>query len=221
MHSIAANISILRRVVPENVTIVAVSKTKPPGMIMEAYASGQRDFGENRVQELLAKKDILPADIRWHLIGHLQTNKVKYIASFIAMIESVDSFKLLSTIDREALKAGRKIDCLLQIHIATEETKFGFSIEEIKEMLNDKAFHDLNNVVVRGVMGMATFTDNFDIVRREFRQLRLYFEELRQAYFLNNPYFREISMGMSGDYMTALEEGSTIIRVGSLIFGER
>lgn len=221
MHTVAHNISFLKNSVPDSVTIVAVSKTMPPSIIMEAYESGQRVFGENRVQELMAKKDSLPADIRWHLIGHLQTNKVKLIVPFISMIESVDSYKLLKVIDREAEKAGRKVSCLLQIHIATEDTKFGFSIEEIGEMLNDSEFSSLTHITICGVMGMATFTDNTDIIRREFRQLRYIFESIRRDFFAMSENFRELSMGMSGDYITAIEEGSTIIRVGSLIFGER
>jgi hypothetical protein len=221
MHTVAQNIAFLRDSVPESVKIVAVSKTKPPAMIMEAYDSGQRVFGENRVQELLAKKDYLPPDIRWHLIGHLQSNKVKFIVPFISMIESVDSYKLLRVIDREASKVGRKVDCLLQIHIATEDTKFGFSIGEIDEMLTDPGFISLRQINICGVMGMATFTDNHDIVRGEFRQLRDYFNRIKRDFFSDSDDFRELSMGMSGDYITAIEEGSTIIRVGSLIFGER
>lgn len=221
MHTIAHNIAFLRNSLPDRVTIVAVSKTKPPAMIMEAYEAGQRVFGENRVQELMSKKDYLPADISWHLIGHLQTNKVKYVAPFISMIESVDSYKLLNVINREAAKIGRKINCLLQIHIATEESKFGFSIEEVEDMLNDIEFARLSNVSICGVMGMATFTDNQDIIRAEFSQLKEYYNKIKKDYFAGSGDFRELSMGMSGDYLIAVEEGSTIIRVGSLIFGER
>jgi len=221
MHTVAQNIAFLRDSVPDSVTIVAVSKTKPPAMIVEAYEAGQRVFGENRVQELMAKKDYLPSDISWHLIGHLQSNKVKFVVPFISMIESVDSYKLLKVIDREAAKVGRKVNCLLQIHIATEDTKFGFSIEEIEEMLNDPGFVKLSHVNICGVMGMATFTDNQNIVRDEFRQLRNYFERVKRDFFEKSDDFMELSMGMSGDYITAIEEGSTIIRVGSLIFGER
>ncbi|MFO7575873.1 MAG: YggS family pyridoxal phosphate-dependent enzyme [Bacteroidales bacterium] len=221
MHTVAQNIGFLRNTVPDSVTIVAVSKTKPPAIIMEAYEAGHRVFGENRVQELMSKKDYLPSDINWHLIGHLQSNKVRFVVPFISMIESVDSYKLLKVIDREAGKAGKKINCLLQIHIATEDTKFGFSIEEIEEMLNDPGFVNLSHINICGVMGMATFTDNQSIVSDEFRQLRHYYERMKRDFFATSDDFKELSMGMSGDYITAIEEGSTIIRVGSLIFGER
>ena len=190
-------------------------------MIMEAWNEGVRLFGENRVQELLAKREELPSDIEWHLIGHLQTNKVKFIVPFVSMIESVDSFKLLKAINREAETAGRTINCLLQIHIASEETKYGFSLPEIEEMLGSKEYSLLRSVSIRGVMGMATFTDNMSLVRQEFRQLRTCFETLKKKYFAADSNFSEVSMGMSGDYMIAVEEGSTIIRVGSLLFGER
>ena len=206
---------------PDHVKIVAVSKTRPPAMIMEAWNEGVRLFGENRVQELLAKREELPSDIEWHLIGHLQTNKVKFIVPFVSMIESVDSFKLLKAINREAETAGRTINCLLQIHIASEETKYGFSLPEIEEMLGSKEYSLLRSVSIRGVMGMATFTDNMSLVRQEFRQLRTCFETLKKKYFAADSNFSEVSMGMSGDYMIAVEEGSTIIRVGSLLFGER
>lgn len=221
MHSTAQNLDFLKRSVPQGVRVVAVSKTKPPSAIMEAYDAGHRLFGENRVQELLGKKDHLPGDIEWHLIGHLQSNKVKYIAPFISMIESVDSYRLLTVIDRESRKAGRVTDCLLQVHIAKEETKFGFSETELEDMLREPGLASLNNVRICGLMGMATFTDDTEIVRSEFRYLRGIFEKLKHGYFASRGYFRELSMGMSGDYLIAIEEGSTIVRVGSLIFGER
>jgi PLP dependent protein len=221
MSSVAANIKKLKGSLPDHVKVVAVSKTKPPALIMDAWNEGIRHFGENRVQELLTKRVGLPDDIKWHLIGHLQTNKVKNVVPFISMIESVDSFKLLKVIDREAKAAGKSVDCLLQIHIASEESKYGFSLPEIEEMITSEEFSMLRNVSIRGVMGMATFTDDLSLIRQEFRQLRSYFETLKDKHFALNSGFSEISMGMSGDYMIAVEEGSTIIRVGSLIFGER
>jgi len=221
MTDIAENITTLKQQIPSSVKLVAVSKTKPISDIIIAYNTGQRRFGENRVQEILSKKDLLPPDIEWHLIGHLQSNKVKFIVSFINMIQSVDSFKLLRTINSEALKINRKIDCLLQIHIAEEETKFGFSMKELDEMTHSQEFVDLNNVRICGIMGMATFTDNTGQVQKEFKHLVKCFNNLKNGYFTEVPEFREISMGMSGDYNIAINEGSTIVRIGSLIFGER
>ena len=206
---------------PSTVKLVAVSKTKPVSDIIEAYNAGQRYFGENRVQELLNKKDLLPNDIEWHLIGHLQSNKVKYIVPFISMIQSVDSYKLLITINSEALKIGRVVDCLLQIHIATEETKFGFSMHELYENLQSENVLNLRNVRICGVMGMATFTSDTDQVKKEFANLRECFHSLKDSYFRSGIYFKEISMGMSGDYEIALKEGSTMIRIGSLNFRQR
>lgn len=221
MTDIASNIISLKKQIPPSVKLVAVSKTKPVPDILEAYNTGHRLFGENRVQELLAKKDNLPGDIEWHLIGHLQTNKVKHIVPFISMIHSVDSSRLLQAINAEAGKIGRTVDCLLQFHIASEETKFGFTLEEAEEMLvSDEAIRS-GYARICGVMGMATFTDNMDQVRDEFRKLAAYFRMLRDKYFIRQPHFREISMGMSGDYITAIEEGSTIVRIGTVIFGER
>lgn len=221
MSEIAENIELLRKELPEKVKLVAVSKTKPVEDIMEAYNAGQRVFGENRVQELLGKHEHLPPDVQWHMIGHLQRNKVKYIAGFIHLVESVDSEKLLRAINKEAIKAGRVIDCLLQFHIAREETKFGFSREEAVEMIESGLTDELNNVNIRGVMGMATFTDDMERVRSEFISLRSAFEELKERFFSTRDDFCEISMGMSGDYKIALEEGSTIVRLGTLVFGER
>jgi len=221
MSTVADNIANLRAGIPGHIRIVAVSKTKPPELVMEAYAAGQRLFGENRVQELISKKENLPDDIEWHLIGHLQSNKVKYIVPFISMIHSVDSYKLLKIIDREAGAVKRNINCLLQIHIATEETKFGFSMAEVENMLSSPDFSLLKHITVCGVMGMATFTEDTGIVRSEFRQLRKNFEYLQKKFFAGSNVFSEVSMGMSGDYMIAAEEGSTILRIGSMIFGER
>jgi pyridoxal phosphate enzyme (YggS family) len=221
MTDIALNIAILKEQIPSSVKLVAVSKTKPASDIRIAYDAGHRIFGENRVQELLAKKDLLPSDIEWHLIGHLQSNKVKTIIRFISMIQSVDSSRLLLIINNEAEKVSRKIDCLLQIYIAKEETKFGFSLEEVTGMLESGYFKNLQNVNVCGVMGMATFTGNMDIVRQEFRILKNCFDTLKEKYFKSTDHFKEISMGMSGDYITGIEEGSTMVRIGSLIFGDR
>ena len=221
MSDIAANIISLKQSLPPSVRLVAVSKTRPVSDIMEAYNAGQRCFGENRVQEILNKKDHLPSDIEWHLIGHLQRNKVKLIVPFISMIQSVDSLKLLSAINSEALKINRIVDILLQVYIAREETKFGFSREEIEEMMLSPEFKDFKFIRICGLMGMATFTSDLAQVQMEFRSLAELFNELKKKYFYADEYFREISMGMSGDYEIAVQEGSTIIRVGSLIFGER
>jgi len=221
MTDIENNIVRLRKEIPSCVKIVAVSKTKPVSDILTAYNAGQRIFGENRVQELLSKKEQLPSDIEWHFIGHLQSNKVKQIVPHAAMIHSLDSFKLASVIDREALKAGVVADCLLQFHIAREETKFGFSPEEAIEMLGSTEFRMMKNICIRGVMGMATFTENTGVVREEFRYLKKWFNVIANDYFRNNTSFCEVSMGMSGDYRIAIEEGATMVRIGSIIFGER
>jgi len=221
MSGIAKNIISLKKELPEGVKLVAVSKTKPVSDILVAYNAGHRIFGENRVQELISKKDLLPDDIEWHLIGHLQSNKVKFIVPFISMIHSVDSYKLLKVINGEGNKISRKIDCLLQFHIAAEETKFGFDMEEVVSMISTAGFNLLDSVRLCGVMGMATFTEDERQVRNEFRYLADCFRELKSKFFMENDSFREISMGMSGDYKLAIEEGSTIIRLGSIIFGER
>lgn len=220
MSDIAGNIRILKEELPAGVRLVAVSKTKQPEDIMEAYDAGQRVFGENRVQELLGKYEQVPRDIQWHMIGHLQRNKVKYIIDFIHMIESVDSLKLLRAINKEAVKAGRVVECLLQFHIAREETKYGFSLEEVTEMMESGVPGELNNVRIRGVMGMATFTDDMERVRKEFIYLRSVYDSLKEKYFSADD-FSYISMGMSNDYKIALEEGSNMIRLGTSIFGER
>ncbi len=211
----------IRASLPETVKLIAVSKTKPAEDITTLYRLGQRAFGENKAQELKAKHEILPHDIEWHFIGHLQKNKIKYIAPFVSMIHSIDSFDLLKEVDKYAVKNNRTIPCLLQFHIATEETKFGFSIDECREMLQDPEFCNLNNVEIRGVMGMATFTDNKEQVRTEFRNLHNIFKELKDNFYQDSPQFKEISMGMTHDYDIAVEEGSTLIRIGSAIFGER
>ena len=203
---------------PSKVKLVVVTKTVPVETIMEVYESGHKIFGENRAQDLIDKQSLLPDDIEWHFIGHLQTNKVKYIAPFVNMIHSVDSLKLLKEIDKEAAKHNRVILCLLQFHIATEETKFGLDMAEAVEILLSPGTHDLGNVRIAGVMGMATFTDDVALVRREFRNLRAIFTNLKENIFPDDPSFREISMGMSGDYKIAIEEGSTIVRIGSAIF---
>ncbi len=221
MPLIAENISFLKSQIPSSVRLVAISKTKPAGDIIEAYNAGQRYFGENRVQELLNKKDLLPADIEWHMIGHLQTNKVKSIVSFISMIQSVDSYKLLVAINSEALKINRVVDCLLQIHIATEETKSGFSVPDLYENLQSEDVLLLRNVRICGVMGIASFISDTNQVMKEFANLRECFHSLKDSYFRSGIYFKEISMGMSGDYAMALKEGSTMLRIGSLIFGKR
>ncbi len=221
MSDIAENINLLKKELPVNVKLVAVSKTKTIDDIMEAYNAGHRIFGENRVQELMGKYEHVPADIQWHMIGHLQRNKVKYIAGFIHMIESVDSEKLLRAIDNEAFKTDRIINCLLQFHIAREETKFGFSLEEAIDMIDSGILDQLRSVNIRGVMGMATFTGDMNIVRSEFIYLKTVFEKLKNRFFSDNSEFCEISMGMSGDYKVALEEGSTIVRIGTSIFGAR
>lgn len=204
-----------------NVALVAVSKTHPPERILELYRQGQHIFGENRVQELVEKYEALPKDIEWHLIGHLQTNKVRDIVSFVRLIHSVDSMKLLQEIDKQAKKAGRVIDCLLQFHIAEEETKFGLDEQEARDLLNSPEYRTLTSIRLCGVMGMASFTDDSDRVRAEFRHLRQIFQRLKTDFFAGAPWFREISMGMSGDWSIAVEEGSTMVRIGSLLFGHR
>lgn len=206
---------------PENITLVAVSKTKPASDIEIAYQSGQRVFGENKVQELQDKHPELPKDIQWHMIGHLQTNKVKYIAPFINLIHAVDSLKLLKEINKQAIKNNRIIPILLQFHIAKEESKFGLNLDKANEIISSEEFKMLENIIVKGVMGMATFTDDKDQVKSEFNTLKTTFDKLKVDYFNDHVQFKEISMGMSGDYELAIQEGSTMIRVGSTIFGSR
>jgi len=209
------------KTIPENVQLVAVSKTKPNEDIIEAYNEGQRVFGENKVQELTTKYEELPKDIQWHMIGHLQRNKVKYIAPFVSMIHAVDSLRLLKEINKQAKKNERVINCLLQFHIAEESTKFGLDLSEAKELLSSDEFKAMDSITICGVMGMATFTDDEDQVRREFRELKKSFNVLKESFFKGNDSFKEISMGMSGDYKSAIEEGSTMVRIGSTIFGAR
>jgi pyridoxal phosphate enzyme (YggS family) len=219
--SISDNLINLYRQIPGNVKLVAVSKTKPVDIIMEAYNAGHRIFGENKVQELIEKQNKLPKDIEWHMIGHLQTNKVKYIAPFIRLIHSVDSIKLLNTINWEALKYNRVIDCLLQLRIAGDEMKYGLSNDDIKSILNSEEFKELKNIRIIGLMGMATFTNDQSVIKSEFAFLASCFNEIKRMYFYNSDYFKELSMGMSDDYLLAIEAGSTIIRIGSIIFGPR
>ena len=218
---IKENLNNVRNTIPANVTLVAVSKTKPNADLLEAYAEGQRIFGENKVQEMIDKYETLPKDIQWHMIGHLQSNKVKYIAPFVHLIHAVDSFKLLKEINKQAKKNDRLIDCLLQFHIADEDSKFGLTFDEAQEMLASPEFIELENISIVGLMGMATFTDNEAQVREEFRTLENYFNVIKSHFFKFNDAFKELSMGMSGDYPIAIEEGSTMVRVGSSIFGER
>lgn len=206
---------------PDGVRLVAVSKFHPAEAIQTAYEAGQRIFGESREQELSAKQAQLPADIEWHFIGHLQTNKVKYIAPYIAMIHAVDTYKLLAEIDRQAAKAGRIIPCLLEIHIAQEASKYGFTFDSCREMLRNEPWQSLQHVRIAGVMGMATNTDDEAQIRQEFASLRAFADELKESFFAGNADFREVSMGMSHDYRLAVAEGSTLVRVGSKIFGER
>ncbi len=206
---------------PAGVRLVAVSKFHPAEAIEEAYRAGQRIFGESKVQEMTAKHEVLPKDIEWHFIGHLQTNKVKYIAPYVSLIHGIDSFKLLAEVDKQAAKAGRTVSCLLQLHIAREETKFGFSFDECREMLAEGRWRELKHVRLCGLMGMATNTDNAAQIREEFRSLSDFFREVKSAWFADDDAFRELSMGMSHDYHEAIAEGSTLVRVGSKIFGER
>lgn len=219
--SITKNIQLLQAELPQGVRLVAVSKYHPNEAILEAYNAGQRVFGESKVQEMVAKYEALPKDIEWHFIGHLQTNKIKYMAPFVSLIHGVDSLKLLKEIDKQAAKTGRRIKCLLQIHIAEEETKFGFSPNECKEMLDQGEWRELKNIQLCGLMGMATNTDSIDQVRAEFSSLSSLFDELKSAFFASDEAFCELSMGMSDDYPEAIEAGSTLVRVGSKIFGER
>jgi PLP dependent protein len=204
-----------------NSKLIAVSKTQPIAKIKEAYDAGQRLFGENKAQEMMAKHQALPQDIEWHMIGHLQTNKVKYIAPFVSLIHSVDSEKLLEEIDKQGKKIGRIIPCLLQVHIAKEETKFGFDPEEVVSFLLGSAIVQLKNIEIRGLMGMATFTENKEAIREEFQSLRKLFNDLKEHALPSNTKMKELSMGMSSDYKIAMEEGSTYVRIGTAVFGER
>tara|TARA_R110002073_G_scaffold128999_6_gene275254 strand:+ start:14760 stop:15437 length:678 start_codon:yes stop_codon:yes gene_type:complete len=217
MNIIKNNLTRINTSIPEDVTLVAVSKTKPIADIQEAYDAGQRVFGENKIQEMVAKYDVLPKDIEWHMIGHLQSNKVKYMAHFVNLIHGVDSFKTLKEINKQALKHNRTINCLLQVRIAKEETKFGLPFGEVISILNSEEFLSLSNVHVIGFMGMATFTDDAEVLTEEFSSLKTLFDKLKTK----DPELKILSMGMSGDYQIAIENGSTMIRVGSSIFGAR
>ncbi len=218
--SIAENLQKIKSSLPSNVTLIVVTKTHPIEKLMEVYTTNHKIFGENKVQELCDKYEQMPKDIDWHLIGHLQSNKVKYIAPFVKLIHSVDSLKLLQEINKQALKNNRIIDCLLQIYIANEETKFGFSFEEAEAIIHSEELKQLKNIKIVGLMGMATNTGNIQQIRTEFRSLKVFFEQ-QKLVTTNNFQLSILSMGMSSDYVIAIEEGSTMIRVGSLIFGER
>ena len=211
----------IRATLPDSVTLVAVSKTKPVSDLQEAYDANQRIFGENHALEMRDKHEALPKDIQWHFIGHLQTNKIKYIIPFVTLIHSIDSANLLEAVNKEAKKHDRVVDCLLQFHIAQEETKFGLDMEEARQLLDSEAFKAMQNVRICGVMGMATFTDDEAEIHKEFKHLKTIFDTLKTEYFADQPQFKEISMGMSDDYPIAVEEGATLVRVGSKIFAAR
>lgn len=221
MVQITSNYKKILDKIPSHVKLVAISKNKTVDEVLQLYNAGQQIFGESKAQELQPKYEKLPDDIKWHMVGHLQRNKVKYIVPFVNMIESVDSLKLLQEIDKEATKNNRVIKCLLQMHIAEEETKFGLSMEEISEILDSNDFKQMENVSVMGLMGMATFTENEDQVRKEFKTLKSTFDKLKDKYFKSNDTFSEISMGMSNDYHLGIEEGSTMVRIGTALFGGR
>lgn len=218
---IKENLEKIRATLPEGVTLVAVSKTKPVSDLQEAYDAGQRVFGENYPQEMRDKHEVLPQDIQWHFIGHLQTNKIKYIIQYVTLIHSIDTASLLEAVNKEAKKHDRVVDCLLQFHIALEETKFGLDLDEARQLLDSEEFKQMENIRICGVMGMGTFTDDMEEVRKEFKHLKSIFDTLKSDYFADQPQFKEISMGMSEDYPIAIEEGATLIRVGSKIFGAR
>ena len=218
--SIKNNLLNIKATLPEQVTLVAVSKTKPVSDLMEAYEAGQRIFGENKIQEMSEKWEQMPKDIQWHMIGHVQTNKVKFMAPFVSLIHGVDSLKLLQEINKQAKKNNRTIDCLLQIYIAEEETKFGLDEEELASLLSSSEFHEIKNIRIVGLMGMATFTDNKDQIKKEFLHLKTIFDTTKELK-TENCQLENISMGMSGDYQLAIECGSTMVRIGSSIFGGR
>ncbi|MBW6491548.1 MAG: YggS family pyridoxal phosphate-dependent enzyme [Lentimicrobium sp.] len=221
MEKLKENINKILRELPLEVTLIAVTKNRKIELLLEAYKLGLRDFGENRVQEMKEKQPLLPADIRWHLIGHLQTNKVKFIAPYVHLIHSVDSLKILIEINRQALNNQRVIDCLLQVYIAREESKFGLDEKEVLTILNSPEFLNLKNVKILGLMGMATFTSDENVVRSEFATLKRLFDKLKSEFFADNEYFGQLSMGMSGDYQIAIDEGSTMVRIGTALFGEK
>lgn len=219
--NIRDNIKTFLLTVPPHVKLVAVSKTKPIEAIEEAYNAGQRIFGENKAQELAAKQAVLPRDIEWHFIGHMQTNKVKYIAPFVSLFHGVDSLKILKEFNKQGQNNNRVIHCLLQFHIAEEETKFGLDLEEARALLLSDAYSEMKHIRIVGVMGMATYTDDAHKIRREFHHLKKTFDEIKNHFFKSDNLFKEISMGMSGDYQIAIEEGSTMIRIGTALFGDR
>lgn len=219
--NIKKNLEKIQASMPEQVNLIAVSKTKPAEMLMEAYEAGQRLFGENYVQDLIAKQPELPADMEFHFIGHLQTNKVKYIAPFIACIQSVDSLKILKEIDKQAAKCERVIDCLLEFSIAENDTKFGFDLDEVRDLLKSESYQSMQNIRVCGVMGMGSFSDDMNRSRREYKKLKDIFDQLKTEFFASDASFKEVSMGMSADYQIAIEEGSTMVRIGTDIFGAR
>ena len=218
---IKENLHKIKATIPEGVTLVAVSKTKPVSDIQEAYDAGQRVFGENHALEMRDKHEVLPKDIQWHFIGHLQTNKIKYIIPFVTLIHSIDTANLLEAVNKEARKHDRVVNCLLQFHIAQEETKFGLDLSEARQLLESEAFKQMENIRICGVMGMATFTDDEVEIRKEFKHLKDIFDTLKKEYLSDQPQFKELSMGMSEDYPIAIEEGATLVRVGSKIFGPR
>ena len=219
--SVAGQIEKLRKELPDGVSLLAISKYQPVEAIQEAYDAGQRMFGENHIREMEAKAAVLPKDIEWHFTGHVQTNKVKYMAPFVSLVHAVDSFRLLREIDKHAAKHGRCIDCLLQIHIAQEETKYGLTIEECRHLLADEPWRELKHVRIVGLMAMGSNTDDMSQVRDEFRRMKLLFDELKENHFKDEPSFCRLSEGMTDDYPIAIEEGSTIVRIGSMIFGNR
>ena len=221
MQLLKQNLTKIKADLPDSVRLVAVSKFQPVEAIREAYNCGHYVFGESKAQELQAKAQELPADIEWHFIGHLQSNKVKQILPFVSLIHSVDSFKLLAEINRVAEKQDVRVNCLLEVHIAKEESKFGFSYAELEELFSLGEWKNLQNVSICGLMGMASFTENEEQIRQEFKILSQFFRSAKEKYFKDKDYFKELSIGMSGDYKIAIEEGSTLVRVGSAIFGER
>lgn len=219
--SVAEQITRLQKELPEGVKLLAISKYQPIEAIQEAYDAGQRMFGENHIQEMAAKAAALPKDIQWHFTGHVQTNKIKYMAPFVSLVHAVDSFRLLREIDKHAAKHERRIDCLLQIHIAQEDTKYGLTVDECRQLLANEPWRELEHVRITGLMAMGSNTDDMEQVRHEFRQIKGLFDELKEKHFANEPSFSQLSEGMTDDYPIAIEEGSTIVRIGSMIFGER
>lgn len=219
--SVAEQITRLQKELPEGVNLLAISKYQPIEAIQEAYDAGQRMFGENHIQEMAAKAAVLPKDIQWHFTGHVQTNKIKYMAPFVSLVHAVDSFRLLREIDKHAAKHERRIDCLLQIHIAQEDTKYGLTVDECRQLLANEPWRELEHVRITGLMAMGSNTDDMEQVRHEFRQIKGLFDELKEKHFANEPSFSQLSEGMTDDYPIAIEEGSTIVRIGSMIFGER